>query len=98
MNEFDSRWKLAAAAARRVAEERPTEAPFGFATRVVTHWKASPEPSIAAIWQRLAWRVLGGVAAALLAMIALDAAASAPDDPLTADIGDTVSEVFWLQQ
>ena len=98
MNEFDSRWKIAAAAARRLTDERPTDAPLGFSTRVVARWKSAPSPSTAAIWQQLAWRVLGGVAAVLLAMIALDAAATAHDDPLTADIGDTVSEVFWLQQ
>lgn len=98
MNEFDSRWKIAAAAARRVADERPADAPFGFSTRVLAQWRSAPLPSTAALWQQLAWRVLGGVAAVLLAMIALDAAATAHDDPLTADIGDTVSEVFWLQQ
>jgi hypothetical protein len=98
MNQFDSRWKIAAAAAHRAADEPPAAAPLGFATRVVAHWRAAPAPSLAALWQQLAWRVLGGVAAALMAMIAIDAAASTQDDPLTADVGDTVSELFWLQQ
>ncbi|HYR59332.1 MAG TPA: hypothetical protein VEO95_11900 [Chthoniobacteraceae bacterium] len=98
MNDFERRWKLAAAAARRAHDDRPARAPFGFATRVVAQWQDAPAQSLAAVWQRLAWRVLGGVAAALAAMIAIDAAFSAPDDPLTPEVGNTVSELFWLQQ
>ncbi|MGB8169404.1 MAG: hypothetical protein WCF18_18035 [Chthoniobacteraceae bacterium] len=97
MNEFERRWKLAAAAQRDLGDPTPT-APFGFATRVVARWQGTPAPSLAALWQRLAWRVLGGVAMALAAMLAIDTALSPQDDPLTADVGDTVSEMFWLQE
>jgi hypothetical protein len=97
MNEFERRWKLGAAAAQRAAHEPPAAAPFGFATRTVARWQSSPPPSLTALWQRLAWRALGGVAAALAAMLAIDAALSPQDDPLTPDVGDTVSEMFWLQ-
>jgi uncharacterized RDD family membrane protein YckC len=96
MNEFERRWKLAAAAARHAADETEPPAPFGFATRVVARWQSAP--SLLAVWQRLAWRVLGGVAVALAAMLAIDVALSSHDDPLTPDVGNTVSDIFWLQQ
>ena len=98
MNEFERRWKLGAAAARRATEESETPAPYGFATRVVSRLPAVPAPSLHQVWQRLAWRVLGGVAVALAAMLAIDVALSPQDDPLTPEVGNTVSEVFWLQQ
>ena len=98
MNEFERRWKLAAAAARRTADEPEPQAPYGFATRVVARWQTAPAPSLIAVWQRLAWRVLGGVAVALAAMLAIDVALSSKDDPLTPEVGNTVSELFWLQQ
>jgi hypothetical protein len=97
MNEFERRWKRAAAAQRGLADPAPA-APFGFATRVVARWRSMPMPSLAVLWQRLAWRVLGGVAVALAAMLAIDTALSPQDDPLTANVGDTVSEMFWLQE
>ena len=98
MNEFERRWKLGAAAARAAASEPQSDAPFGFATRVVARWQSRPAPTLAAIWQRLAWRVLGGVGVALAAMLAIDVVSSAQDDPLTPDVGNTVSELFWLQE
>ncbi len=97
MNEFERRWKLAAAAQRDLPGPE-SGAPFGFATRIVSQWQSAPSPSLAAVWQRLAWRTLGGVAMALAAMLAIDTALSPQDDPLTADVGDTVSEMFWLQE
>jgi hypothetical protein len=98
MNEFESRWKIGVAAARSDLPRDEPQAPFGFATRVVARWQAAPAPSLIAVWQRLAWRVLGGVAMALAAMLAIDVAFSPQDDPLTPDVADTVSELFWLQQ
>jgi hypothetical protein len=98
MNEFERRWKIGAATARGTAGESPVEAPFGFATRVVARWQAAPAPSFAALWQRLAWRALGGVALAFAAMLAIDGAFSAPDDPFAPEVGDTVAELFWLQE
>ena len=97
MNEFERRWKIAAAA-QRADSEPEQQIPFGFATRVVARWKAAPAPTLNQVWQRLAWRVLGGVAVALAAMLAIDVALSPQDDPLTPEVGNTVSEVFWLQQ
>lgn len=98
MNEFERRWKLAAAAAQRAPDDRETGAPYGFATRAVARWQASPSPSLMAIWQRLAWRVLGGVAMVLAAMLAVETAVSPQDDPLTPAVGDTVSELLWLPE
>lgn len=98
MNEFERRWKLATDAARRAADDRPLEAPPGFATRVVAHWQSAPATSLTQLWQQLAWRVFGGVAAALLAVVALDVATSPPADPLRPEVGATVGEMFWLQQ
>lgn len=97
MNEFEPRWKLAAEAQRDLADP-VGGAPFGFATRVVAQWRSAPAPSLAVLWQRLAWRALGGIAMALAAMLAIDTALSSQDDPLTANVGDTVSEMFWLQE
>ena len=97
MNEFERRWKIAAAAHRTDHEPEPL-APFGFATRVAARWQAAPALSLIQVWQRLAWRVLGGVAVALAAMLAIDVALSPQDDPLTPEVGNTVSEIFWLQQ
>lgn len=96
MNEFDRRWKIAATAARPAPESPPTAAPFGFATHVVAHWKSAPPLPLSALWLRLSWRALGGVTAALLAIVAASAAFSPPDDPLTPSVSDTVSELFWL--
>ena len=98
MNEFERRWKLGATAARAAGDAPPPVAPFGFTTRVVAAWQSAPVPALATLWQHLAWRALGGVALALAALLAIDAALSTQDDPLTADLGNTVSELFWLQE
>ena len=98
MNEFERRWKLGAAAARGAADETEPQAPFGFATRVVAGWQSAPAPSLIVLWQWLAWRVLGGVVVALAALLAIDVALSTQDDPLTPEVGNTVSELFWLQE
>jgi hypothetical protein len=97
MNEFDHRWKIAAAAARPTSEDPPEAAPFGFATRVVARWKSAPSlPSPQTLWLRFGWRALGGVTALLLAIMIAGSAFSPPDDPLTPSVSDTVSELFWL--
>ena len=98
MNEFERRWKLGATAARAAGDEPPPVVPFGFATRVVAAAQSAPVPALATLWQHLAWRALGGVAAALAAMIALDAAMATEESPLTAEVANTVSELFWLQE
>lgn len=96
MNDFDRRWKIAAATAQPASEKTPDAAPFGLATRVVASWKAAPPLPLSVLWLRLGWRALGGVTAALVLIAAMSAALSGPDDPLTPAMGDTVSEVFWL--
>jgi hypothetical protein len=96
MNEFDRRWKIAAAAARAARQNSPETLPFGFANRVVASWKSAPPLPLSALWLRLGWRALGGVTAALLVLAAMSAAFSTADDPLTPPMGDTVTEVFWL--
>ena len=70
MNEFDQRWKEGADAARSGEPPLPEAAPFGFATRVVEQWRATPEPSPTVLWQALALRALGSVTLALLILLA----------------------------
>lgn len=97
MNEFDRRWKLAATARREADATEPQDAPFGFATRIVAQWRsAKGELPLAVIWQRLAWRVLGGVATALALVIAMHVTLDADGDELAPDVADTIPELFWL--
>ncbi len=96
MNEFDLRWKLGAEAARRAAAALPEDAPFGFATRVVAHWRAAGAPPLATLWQQFSLRVLGGVALAAALVAAVHLAFAADADSFTPDVAGTVSELFWM--
>lgn len=96
MNEFDRRWKLGAEAARRAAAALPDEAPFGFATRVVAHWRAAGAPPLATLWQQFSLRVLGGVALAAVLIAAAHLAFGTDGDSFTPDVASTVSEMFWM--
>ncbi len=97
MNEFDRRWKLAAAAQRGADATESEDVPFGFATRVVAQWRSGGgELPLAVIWQRLAWRVLGGVATALALVIAMHVTLDTDGDALAPDVADTIPELFWL--
>ena len=97
MNEFDRRWKFAAAVGREANETQPGDVPFGFATRVVAQWRSGGgELPLAVIWQRLAWRVLGGVATALALVVAVHVTLDTEGDELAPDVADTIPELFWL--
>ena len=97
MKDFDRRWKLAAAAQREVDMAEPEAAPYGFATRVVAQWRSgSAELPLAVIWQRLAWRILGGVATALALVVAVHVTLDTDGDELAPDVADTIPELFWL--
>ena len=92
MNEFERRWKLAAAS--HAAESARTDAaPFGFATRVVARWRARPSP--ATIWQRLALRVCAGLAIVVAALASFHAFTAGEGEVLRPEIESTVDELFW---
>ena len=91
MNEFERRWKLAAAHSAEPAQEGA--APFGFATRVVAKWRA--QPSLATVWQRLALRFCTGLAIVVAALASFNALTAADGDALRPDIERTVEELFW---
>jgi hypothetical protein len=75
MNEFERRWTRGAAAAHRTAPEESTDAPLGFATRVVAQWQAQPAPSLLALWQWHASRVLKVVLVLMFVALAINMAA-----------------------
>jgi uncharacterized RDD family membrane protein YckC len=91
MNEFERRWKQAAAHSAKPAGA--DVAPFGFATRVVAKWRA--QPSLATIWHRLALRFCTGVAI-VVAVLASSQVLTADDaDVLRPNIESVVDELFW---
>jgi hypothetical protein len=98
MNEFEERWKQGVNAARSAesASAQPSdEAPLGFATRVVAHWQAHPEPPVSVLWQRLALRVLGAMALILISLAAYDAL-STGNDSLQPPVENAVADSAWL--
>lgn len=98
MNEFEDRWKKGVHAARLAesASAQPSdEAPFGFATRVVAQWQSQPEPSMSALWQRIALRVLGAMALILISLAAYDAL-SMGNDSLQPPVENAVADSAWL--
>lgn len=97
MNEFEERWKQGVKAARSAApaSQPSDEAPFGFATRVVAHWQAHPEPPVSVLWQRIALRVLGAMALILISLAAYDAI-SMNNDSLQPPVENAVADSAWL--
>ena len=92
MNEFERRWKLAAAV--RMAEPAGMDgAPFGFATRVVAKWRA--QPSLATVWQRLALRFCTGLAIVVTVVASLNALTANDADGFRPEIESTVDELFF---
>jgi hypothetical protein len=96
MNEFEQRWKMGLEAARLAAPSESDEEPLGFATRVVAHWQAHPEPSLALLWQRLALRILGAMAVILISLAAYDAFSLDSDAPLHPPVENAVGDAFWF--
>ncbi len=91
MNEFERRWKLAAAHAPETARE--DDAPFGFATRVVAKWRA--QPSLATVWQRLALRFCTALALLVAVIASLQSLTANDADGFRPDIETAVDELFW---
>ena len=91
MNDFERRWKQAAAHLAKPAEA--AAAPFGFATRVVAKWRA--QPSLATVWQRLALRFCTGLAIVVAVLASFHALTAGDGDALRPDIERTVDELFW---
>lgn len=91
MNEFEKRWKEAAAHSPAPAGDEV--APFGFATRVVSMWRA--QPSLATVWQRLALRFCTALAILVAVLASFHAFTSGESDALRPDIERTVDELFW---
>jgi hypothetical protein len=96
MNEFELRWKLGAAAARRATTPASEAAPFGFATRVIAEWPSRAEPSLALLWQRLGLRILGIMALVLLTLVAYGALTMNHESPLDPPVENGVADSFWL--
>ncbi len=97
MNDFESRWKIGAEAARRADSPMPSEqAPLGFATRVVAQWQAQPEVSLPALWQWFALRMLGVMAVILLTLAAYGALSWSSDVPLPPPVENAVGDSLWL--
>ena len=92
MNEFERRWKLAAAV-RPPKSMAANSAPFGFATRVVAKWRAQPSP--ATVWQRLTLRFCTGLAIVVAVLASAHALTAGDADVLRPDIEKTVDELFW---
>lgn len=67
MDELDKKLNRLVDAARGVEGEKSTDAPFGFATRVVAQAFAEPGQTILRAWETLSWRFLGGACAVMLA-------------------------------
>lgn len=75
MNEFERKWTEGTAAARRATPAEATDAPLGFATRVVAQWQAQPAPSLLSLWQWHASRVLKVVLVLMFVAIAINTVA-----------------------
>ena len=91
MNEFERRWKLAAAHSAEKA--RADDAPFGFATRVVAKWRAQPSP--ATVWQRLALRFCTALAIVVAVLASLQSLTANDVDGFRPEIETAVDELFW---
>lgn len=96
MNDFDHRWKIAAAAARSAPEQRDDTAPFGFATRVAAQAFTKAPATDSLIWQRLGLRVFSAMTLVLLALAAVNAFVGNDGDSLQPPVEDTVAETFWI--
>ena len=91
MNDFERRWKQAAAHLPKPLGD--DAAPFGFATRVVAKWRA--QPSLATVWQRLALRFCTGLAIVVAVLASLNALTASEADIFRPNIESTVDELFW---
>lgn len=70
MNRLDANWRRLVKAARTAPRPEPTEAPYGFATRVIARWQESPAPSLLGVWEFLSLRVLAFGCAVMVVSLA----------------------------
>ncbi|MDR1789629.1 MAG: hypothetical protein LBR12_04720 [Opitutaceae bacterium] len=96
-------WRRLATAARRIADDRSHEIPAGFATRVVAIAFARVEPTLSALFARLAWRAFGVASVLMIASVALNLgsaveAIGGDDARLSAAVHDPVGEYLEAAQ
>jgi len=94
MKDFDSKWQVSVAHARRVPA-RETAAPFGFASRVVARGIA-PEPmGLEFLVERLTLRLLTGALAFLALCAALEVPHLRDTQPLQPGVENAVAQILW---
>lgn len=98
MDELDKKLDRLVGAARGADRGKPTEAPFGFATRVVAQAFAEPGRTILRAWESLSWRFLVGACAvalmaALLSPSVAVEAASASETGILLEVADDTFEM-----
>jgi len=65
-------WEKLTQAARQARPEASTEAPFGFATRVVARWQAAEPVTLESVWQVLSLRSLAVAALLMVASLTVN--------------------------
>jgi hypothetical protein len=96
MNEFERRWKQAAALARTRGLPLPDEAPFGFTDRVLGHGRIPSEPPWAMLWQACALRILGTMTLALLVLLTYEGFSAQADELARPELESAVAEALPL--
>lgn len=88
MKPEDIAWQRLVAASRQVQDDRSTEAPYGFATRVAARALSSDARAAVTLFERWSWRavaIAGMFAAATLAASYSTPKASLVDDLISDD-------------
>ena len=95
MNMDNLGWEKLVAAARRVRDDRPEAAPYGFSTRVVATAMSTDARSTGTLFERWSWRALAvaGIFAAVGVVTNYHTASSSLDDDIAAD-ETTVAALF----
>jgi len=94
MKDFDKKWQICVAKARQAAA-RSESPPLGFARRVLGQELPPMEKGLEAIWERLAMRLLAGVAGVLIVCAVLEVPNLRAGPLLKPGIENTVSQVVW---
>lgn len=71
MNNMQATWERLTAGAKKALVMSPATPPHGFATRVVSRWRATAAESEVAIWNYFARRVLIGAAVVMTGVLAI---------------------------
>jgi hypothetical protein len=71
MSNMQPTWERLTAAARKANTPRATEPPHGFATRVISRWRAGAPESELDIWNYFARRTLVGAAVVMTSLLAI---------------------------